>query len=77
LKQFPSSGKLVLNQQTDEPELNRRLKNLAIELGPVELRILRGYPWLVLYLFNGREVCLLRLLDASLFSEAFLSGYFS
>ncbi|MEB7890782.1 hypothetical protein NGK36_16015 [Hafnia alvei] len=77
LKQFPSSGKLVLNQQTDEPEINRRLKNLAIELGPVELRILRGYPWLVLYLFNGREVCLLRLLDASLFSEAFLNGYFS
>lgn len=77
LKQFPSSGRLVLNQQTDEPELNRRLKNLAAELGPVELRILRGYPWLVLYLFNGREVCLLRLLDASLFSEAFLNGYFS
>jgi hypothetical protein len=77
LKQFPSSGRLVLNQHTDEPELNRRLKNLAAELGPVELRILRGYPWLVLYLFNGREVCLLRLLDASLFSEAFLNGYFS
>lgn len=77
LKQFPSSGRLVLNQQTDEPELNRRLKSLAAELGPVELRILRGYPWLVLYLFNGREVCLLRLLDASLFSEAFLNGYFS
>ncbi|SCM52345.1 hypothetical protein [Hafnia alvei] len=77
LKQFPSSGRLVLNQQTDEPELNRRLKNLAAELGPVELRILRGYPYLVLYLFNGREVCLLRLLDASLFNEAFLNGYFS
>lgn len=77
LKQFPSSGRLVLNQQTNEPELNRRLKNLAAELGSVELRILRGYPWLVLYLFNGREVCLLRLLDASLFSEAFLNGYFS
>lgn len=44
LKQFPSSGRLVLNQQTDEPELNRRLKNLAVELGPVELRILRGTP---------------------------------
>lgn len=77
LKQFPSSGRLLLNEKTNEPELKRRLTHLAVGLGGTELRVLRGFSWLVLYLFNGYEVCLLCLIESSLFSEEVLDAYFS
>lgn len=73
---YPSSGHLVLNDAMQENELISTLRQLATVLGRVDLRVLRSRGWLLLYLFNGREVCLLGLMAASTYAAQSLDELF-
>ncbi len=57
----PCRGAMLLNRATTDDEIQYLCRDLSERLCHVDLRVLIWQEWRLLYLYNGRQVCLLSL----------------